>query len=241
MKEIEQSIIDYYNGNLKNASKDRDRLNVRHAKILNTLMSMNCFNYSIQNKLSPMKVLDIGCGVGALTFLISTTIRNIQITGIDPADNLIDYAKKKSSNVNVNYIPTDVLKHSGHYDLIILADVFEHFMPGKIKEIMTRIASFALFDHSMIYINIPDWRYLNWLKSIGYDNLQIIDEAYNMQTILGLFDKIEFTPIYTNIYGLDFLNQYNEYIFIKKKYLDSWYGVLKEKKRPLDEKIKTND
>ncbi|NLZ14254.1 MAG: class I SAM-dependent methyltransferase [Thermotogaceae bacterium] len=52
-------------------------------------------------------VLDVGCGTGALCSVLCE--KGFEVTGIDPAENMLRIAKKKPENEPVRFIQTNVL------------------------------------------------------------------------------------------------------------------------------------
>ena len=50
------------------------------------------------------KVLDIGCGTGNMTSLISRTYRGCMVTGIDASDSMIRTARRKRESENCCFI-----------------------------------------------------------------------------------------------------------------------------------------
>jgi 2-polyprenyl-3-methyl-5-hydroxy-6-metoxy-1,4-benzoquinol methylase len=55
-----------------------------------------------------MKVLDVGCGTGALCSVFHE--RGYDVTGIDPSQNMLDIASKKPENKNVSFLNASVLE-----------------------------------------------------------------------------------------------------------------------------------
>ena len=91
------------------------------------------------------KVIDIGCGDGALSYLIKTK-KGGQISGIDPSPEAIKIVKNKFSKLNIkNYsfktgsgykLPFK----SNSFDYAVLADVIEHVnQPKKILKEVKRV------------------------------------------------------------------------------------------------------
>ena len=53
-------------------------------------------------------ILDVGCGTGALCSLLSS--KGLVVTGIDPAEKMLNIAKKQSRNKTVNFVRANVLE-----------------------------------------------------------------------------------------------------------------------------------
>ncbi len=73
------------------------------------------------------RVLDIGCGIGALSYDVAQR-SGAYVEGIDLSPENISTARAKSSHPNVSYENGDVLKTplNGPFDAVILSNVLEH-------------------------------------------------------------------------------------------------------------------
>jgi ubiquinone/menaquinone biosynthesis C-methylase UbiE len=54
------------------------------------------------------KIIDIGCGTGALCSVLSQ--KGLSVTGVDTAQKMLKIARKNSKNSNINFIEANVLK-----------------------------------------------------------------------------------------------------------------------------------
>ncbi|MGB4439076.1 MAG: class I SAM-dependent methyltransferase [Sedimentibacter sp.] len=60
-------------------------------------------------KLSEYKnIIDIGCGTGAFCSVLHE--RGLQVTGIDPSQEMLDVAIKKTENKSINFIKANVIE-----------------------------------------------------------------------------------------------------------------------------------
>ena len=82
----------------------------------------------IVNAPTPLKILDIGCGIG--THDIHWAKNGCQVTGIDLSENFIDKAKSSAryEDVEVNFIvgTLDELDTDEHFDVITCIEYFPH-------------------------------------------------------------------------------------------------------------------
>jgi len=86
----------------------------------------NYHQFFIENINEDDKVLDIGCGNGALTFDLAKKAK--EILGIDMNRENIEKATKIYSAPNIEYIIGDATKYnfSERFDVIVLSNILEH-------------------------------------------------------------------------------------------------------------------
>lgn len=171
-----------------------------------------------------MRVLDMGCGTGITSLHMAKL--GARVVAVDCADKLIKYARKHNSHKNIIYHCLDVgkLDIPDVFDVIVLADVFEHIEPMNISNVMDVIAE-HVSTKGTIYLNIPDGRYQIWMQTHHEDKLQIVDEAYAMEDILEMFRQRMFWPAKIEIYGVDVPYQYNAYVFKHMSHFTRTYNV----------------
>ena len=77
--------------------------------------------------LTGLRVLDAGCGTGALSRMLDE--RGAEVVGVDISDKLIEVAKNRSgSNSNIEYFSGDMKEESfGNFDYIIAMDSLIHY------------------------------------------------------------------------------------------------------------------
>jgi len=105
---------------------------------------MNYHKFFVDNINSKDKVLDIGCGNGALTFEVAKKAK--KVIGIDLDKKNIKIAKKKYWDPNIKYLVGDATKDlpNQKLDAIILSNVLEHIQDrveflNKIKNLTPKI------------------------------------------------------------------------------------------------------
>jgi uncharacterized protein len=112
-------------------------------------------NYSIYNELLPRKgmILDIGCGYGYVSHLLSMTSPERKITGIDYDEEKIRTAASCfSMNENLEFITADVNEYPiDGKDAFILSDVL-HYMPAESQENLLRKCLEKLNENGTILI-----------------------------------------------------------------------------------------
>jgi SAM-dependent methyltransferase len=74
------------------------------------------------------RVLDLGCGYGALAYAIASH-SNAQVLAIDFDAEQIQFGKKRFNHPNIQFVVGDVftdIPESGSFDVIVLSSVLEH-------------------------------------------------------------------------------------------------------------------
>lgn len=88
------------------------------------------------------RVLDIACGVGYGTNLMSKIVPKADYTGVDISSSAIDYAKKMYSNSNINFHCQDAVSYRPEnlFDCIVSLETIEHL--PKPEEFISHIYEF---------------------------------------------------------------------------------------------------
>jgi len=86
---------------------------------------MDYHSYFLNNIKNGSKVLDIGCGIGALAYDIANKAG--YVVGIDINEELIRIAKTKFPKKNIEYITGDATNYNfkEKYDYLVLSNVLE--------------------------------------------------------------------------------------------------------------------
>jgi uncharacterized protein len=99
-------------------------------------------NYQLFNELVPKKgkILDIGCGYGFMSYMLSFTEAQRQITAIDyDEEKVATAAHCFSKTPAVNFFQADVLQFDfENYDAIIMADILHYLQPGEQQQVMEK-------------------------------------------------------------------------------------------------------
>ena len=97
-------------------------------------------NYKIFNDLIPenCEIIDIGCGYGFLTYMLSFLSGNRKITGIDYDQKKIDIANNCPEKNNlINFICADITEYPvNKADVYILSDVIHYLLKDKQEDLL---------------------------------------------------------------------------------------------------------
>jgi SAM-dependent methyltransferase len=75
-----------------------------------------------------MRVLDVGCGPGALTVLLAARLGPAAVSAVDPSSTFVSAARSRCPGVNVREAAAESLPFEGHSFDASLAQLVVHFM-----------------------------------------------------------------------------------------------------------------
>jgi len=128
--------------------------NVKKSKMPLKYLEKQNPSYKLASKLvdiyKPSSVLEVGCGVGYLTYIIKMKVKNT--FGVDISRKAIKIAK---ANFGSNYKVADIikLKTKKKYDLIIAADLIEHLENPKL---LVKKMRGLLNEKGIIFVTTPN-------------------------------------------------------------------------------------
>jgi SAM-dependent methyltransferase len=139
--------------------------------------------------LSPRNILEVGCGIGYISYRMSCTWPHATVTGLDITPDYIEIANKLFGSSNVNFIQ-GLLQNSlfgSKFDLIVLMDVYEHIEATQRPEINRRLAE-LLDDGGKILLTVPTPRHLDWLIENMPNEIQPVDERISLSVVEKLVE-----------------------------------------------------
>ena len=170
-----------------------------------------------------MTVLDVGCGDGTISEFMGKM--GAKVLAIDMNADQIEKAKQKSTNKRIEYLTMDIddFLEERVFDVIVFADVIEHFDREKVFRIIRRLTRYNTHEDTRIYINIPDGNFIKYMQDYYPEKLHPTDESYPIDHFLTMFKSFGYAPVELCIYGIDTDTQYNEYVFVTEEQLNKHY------------------
>ncbi len=112
-------------------------------------------------------VLEVGCGVGSFTKLISEQSSFDSLYCIDISQPAIDFVSKKDFGRNIRFECIDLINVEGKYDFIVCMNVMEHVEDD--KSFFSKILS-LLKSGGVLFLLVPSHKFLysNFDKVAGH-------------------------------------------------------------------------
>ncbi len=160
-------------------------------------------NFFINNTPGGSKVLDIGCGNGALAFDIAEKVADVSIYGIDIEQMNIEQARRAFPHQNITYVCGDALADlpAKQFDVIVLSNVLEHLdeRVDFLKTIKSR------YNPKKIIIRVPvferDWR-VPLKQELGVDHR--LDATHYIEYRRDeFFEEMENAGLHINHYQIN--------------------------------------
>lgn len=136
---------------------------------------------------SNSKVLEIGCGIGTLSSIIIKELNDGFFLGCDISEESIKVCNDELNRDNkYEFMVTDMsdFENENKFDFIVFPDVLEHIPVQEHANIFKKIST-NTHEKTIVVINIPEPKYLNWIRHNKPELLQIIDQSLSMQDLLN--------------------------------------------------------
>ena len=204
-----QKIVDYYDPLLTTylESGINDRIYNLYKRLLG--LGLN----------SASNVLELGSGIGTLTFLLSKYIKEGKIEAVDLSPKFIEFSKQRIKRPNITFVADDIVTYqpsARNFDFITLFDIIEHIPIDKHSDLFQNLAGF-LNENTKVLINIPNPAYIEYDRINNPDALQIIDQPVPLALILQNLERNGMTLMYFETYSIWVENDYQFLVIEKKK------------------------
>lgn len=222
-----QKIVDYYDPLLTTYLESG--INDRIYHLYNRLLGLG---------LKPdSNVLELGSGIGTLTFLLSRYIKNGKIEAVDLSPKFIEFSREKIKSPNIRFVAGDVVTYqpsARNFDFITLFDIIEHIPIEKHNDLFHNLAG-ILNENTKVLINIPNPAYIEYDRINNPEALQIIDQPVPLALILENLEKNGMTLTFFETYSIWVENDYQFFVIEKKR---SFEEVKLSSKRNIFQKIR---
>ena len=165
------------------------------------------------------KILELGCGVGAFTYLLSKKVEKGYIEAVDLSEKSIENAQKNIQKNNVQLFVGDVVHYQpqeSDLDFITLLDVIEHIPIEEHFNLFKNISTY-ISEKSLLLINIPNPEYIKYLHQHQPESLQVIDQPIELPTLVENLDKNNLEMVFFQKYGIWEQEDYHLFVVRKKR------------------------
>ncbi len=163
-------------------------------------------------------MLEIGCGIGSLTYLIARNLKEGKIEALDISPKSIEFASKNRSQKNLSFTCADIFTFSPVspvFDKILLFDVLEHIPNEKHLELFGKISDW-MHDASLLLINIPNPDYILYDQKNDPHSLQEIDNPVFLHQLANVLDNASLSIHSFETYSVWVKDDY-QFLVVKKK------------------------
>ena len=163
-------------------------------------------------------VLEIGCGIGTLTYLLTRKIKKGRIEATDISPKSIEFIKKYLSAPNLFPYAGNILNLKPQFkafDYILLFDVIEHIPIEDHARLFAKVSQW-MYDDSCLLINIPNPAYILFDQKNNPSVLQETDQAVFINQLAVVLEKVNLDIIELDTYSVWVKNDY-QFIIVKKR------------------------
>jgi len=164
-------------------------------------------------------LLELGSGIGTLTFLLSKYLKKGKIEAVDLSPKSIEFSRQRINKPNITFITGDIVTYqplTKNFDFITLFDIIEHIPIEKHNDLFHNLAD-ILKENTKVLINIPNPAYIEYDRINNPEELQIIDQPLPLSLILENLERNGLTLMYFETYSIWAENDYQFFIIEKKK------------------------
>lgn len=184
-----------------------------------------------------LNILEIGCGIGVLTYLLTRKLKNFKIEAIDISPQSIEYAKKHLSKENILFTSGDILEYEPHnplFDRVLMFDVLEHIPIDKHLILFKKICCWMSNDCELL-INIPNPYYILYDQKNNPQVLQEIDQPLFVEDLVSTISNASLDIISFETHSIW---ARNDYLFLNVRKRQEFKEQLLSTDRNIVEKVR---
>lgn len=184
---------------------------------------------------SNSNVLELGSGIGTMTFLLAKYVKEGKIEAVDLSPRSIEFSSQRIKSPNISFVAADIVSYQPaiqNIDFITLFDIIEHIPIDKHNDLFHNMAVNSK-EQTKILINIPNPACTEHDQQNNPEALQIIDQPIPLSLILKNLETNGLTLTYFETYSIWLENDYQFLVIEKKK---AFKGVKLSSQRNLFQK-----
>lgn len=171
-----ETVVSYYDEHVKNKLNDYIIVNPRIEFGWETI---RCFAPA-----KPLRILEVGCGMGSICSRMHKHWPDAVITGIDISTLSIQIAQKLFADDNLNFkesiLTPDTFEEQ--FDLIIFMDVYEHIAVNDRPDVHAAVSK-ILRNKGKVILTVPTPHNLKWSLVNKPETMQPVDEHISFEVI----------------------------------------------------------
>lgn len=180
-----EQVSDFYDSFLEEEEAS-SRLNIRHYNIFRELRRAGLKRHH--------KVLEVGCGFGTVTSLITPYVKRGSILAVDISPNRVAITEKKLKHYShARFKVTDMTDFESEekFDFVVMPDVLEH-IPVEEHEALFKTYAAHLAPGGAVFVHIPHPISLDYARVHRPESLQIIDQSLYTEMYMPGISKSNF-------------------------------------------------
>ncbi|HEY4967605.1 MAG TPA: class I SAM-dependent methyltransferase [Puia sp.] len=163
-------------------------------------------------------ILEIGCGIGTLTYLLSRKIKRGRIEAVDISKKSIEFAKSILKSPNISFFAANILEFEpgfSAFDFLLLFDVIEHIPEEDHLRLFKKISGWMNPD-ATLFINLPNPNYILFDQQFNPQSLQEIDQPVFIDRLTNTLAQAGLQMEYFETYSV-WVKQDYQFLIIKKE------------------------
>ena len=239
MKTLKQNVNEF-NTDVKKNNGYRYTTNAKYSSVVSNNRITKATEHLIPIKTAT--IIDIGCGDGTYTIILKEKFKNIKFTGIDPAFEAIELAKKK--DFEINFLIGDLLDESTlpkeKYELGIIRGVLHH-LPNSYKGLEN---SKKLSNRLIIIEPNGNNPILKWIEKNSKYHIEHEEQSFTSKQLSSWIELMDYKIVKIDYIGfipfffptvlskiINFFQPFLELIYPLKKYFGAQIIILCENKK----------
>ncbi len=168
-------------------------------------------------------ILEIGCGVGDMSYKMSRKWKKSTVTGIDLSDTAIKIANNLFGSDRIKYFAGSFneIDFDKTFDLIVLFDVYEHIDP-KDRTLFNDRLNRLLQPGGYLFMAIPAAAYQDYIKKFFPEKLQPVDESLTLEVFHSLASACNAELLFYKNVNIYYEGDYTHIVFRKKSEINRY-------------------
>ena len=193
MNNTRSAVVQYYDANAVAKVADFVNSNAR------VEVAYDFVKHFFNQRLSrDAKVLEVGCGIGWVTWLLKRDYPTKTFVALDPSPESIAIANALFSQSDIDYRATFLsndLFPGQRFDCVLFMDVYEHVAQDERPSLHHAVRE-LLSDDGIVLMTVPTPRHLAMLRGSHPKQIQPIDEEIDVSTLLSFAEDTGTQLIY---------------------------------------------